>query len=93
VRGKPANVERLLIADNLTVRVVRGPVYSLRPVVPSRVEHLKLAFGTNSCSDSALQTAGGWIRDERGRNLTLNLLAPVVLCVLARGLRKVELTT
>jgi hypothetical protein len=32
------------------------------------------------------------IGDERGRNLTLYLLALVVLCVLAPGLRKVELT-
>jgi hypothetical protein len=93
VRGKPPNVERLLIADNLTVRVVRGPAYSPRPVVASRVEHLKLAFGTNRYSDSALQTAGGWIRGERKRNLTLNLLAPVVLCVLARGLGKLEVIT
>jgi hypothetical protein len=38
-----------------------------------------LAFETNS--------------DERGRNLTLYLLAPIVLCVLAPALRKVELTT
>jgi hypothetical protein len=31
--------------------------------------------------------------NQRGRNLTLYLLAPIVLCALAPGLRKVELTT
>jgi hypothetical protein len=73
----------------LPVRVKRGGQF-IRCGLSCRVE-----LNLSNCGPLAMTDAMDFDTnsDERGRNLTLYLLAPIVLCALAPGLRKVELTT
>ena len=88
VTREPANVERILMADNLTGVCDTGGQF-IRSGLSCRVE-----LNLSNCRPLAMTDALALEpdSDERGRNLTVYLLAPIVLCALAPGLRKVERT-
>jgi hypothetical protein len=88
VTSEPANVERILTADNLAGARDRGGQF-IRCGLSRRVQ-----LNLSNCRSLAMTDALALDTDsdERGRNLTVYLLAPIVLCALAPGLRKVELT-
>jgi hypothetical protein len=88
VTGEPENVERILMADNLTGVCDTGGQF-IRSGLSCRVE-----LNLSNCRPLAMTDALALDTnsDERGRNLTVYLLAPIVLCALAPGLRKVDLT-
>ena len=89
VTREPANVERILMADNLTGACDTGGQFICCGL------SCWVELNLSNCGSLAMTDALAFDThsDERGRNLTLYLLAPIVLCVLAPGLRKVELTT